>query len=62
MAGDEVVECLLYWPAHLELVSLLCLKRATSKRYLSGIVIENTHYVVCLSCNRVEFWWLELQN
>jgi hypothetical protein len=47
MPGDEVVECLLYWPAHLEFVSLLCSKRITSKRYLSDIVIE-TNSISCV--------------
>jgi hypothetical protein len=40
MPGDEVVECLLYWPAHLGVVSLLCSEKITSGRYLSGTVIE----------------------
>jgi hypothetical protein len=48
MPGDEVVECLLYWPAHLEFISLLFSKRITSERYLSGIVIE-TNNMSCVS-------------
>jgi hypothetical protein len=63
MPGDEVVECLLYWPAHLEFVSLLCSKRVTSERYLAGIVIE-TSSMSCASrvikCGRWNIWWLEL--